>query len=279
MGCSHMDIHSSANSQNENYNNDDNDDMCKPVLKLNNDMNNDNDNSNDEDRDERVYKKKRNRTKKKSTLSHKRNQNRIATDVPSYINDRYGYNQPRHHYTEFTIKNDSVLMHSGTMATNHNKKSFSNKIANSNTIRKSECNGVVIVETMNECVFKDITREMIYQMVEKGLEGCIIANDKQPERGKTVTRKQYETIAEIVYNQIQEGVKTKNPKRKVDLKDIDYSCIENINVKVRIRKLTAELIRETCFKGKNVTQMQIENEMNNISQGQPNINIMTIELS
>ena len=72
-------------------------------------------------------------------------------------------------------------------------------------IRRSQCNGVVIVENLKEYLPSDITKENILQMVENALEGSIVEDESQVVRGKTVSRKQVEAIADIVYLRLQDG--------------------------------------------------------------------------
>ena len=42
--------------------------------------------------------------------------------------------------------------------------------------------------------------------------------------------------------------------------------------------LTPEFLRNTVFKNKNPTPQQIENAMKNLSQGNENVKVLTIEL-
>ena len=163
-------------------------------------------------------------------------------------------------------------------------------------IRRSQCNGVVIVENLKEYLPSDITKENILQMVENALEGSIVEDESQVVRGKTVSRKQVEAIADIVYLRLQDGddepekeqttpvsstpVKEEEQKRQnVNRKTkVRYSCINQLFVTVGMRELTPELLRETCFKNKQVTQIQIDNAMKNLSQGMKDVKVLTIEL-
>ena len=173
------------------------------------------------------------------------------------------------------------------------RRSTSNKKTD---MRKSQCNGVVIVENLKEYLPSDITKENILQMVENALEGSIVEDESQVVRGKTVSRKQVNAIADIVYLRLQDGddepekeqtkpvtstpekeeeQKKQNVKRKTKVR---YSCINQLFVTVGMRELTPELLRETCFKNKQVTQLQIDNAMKNLSQGMKDVKVLTIEL-
>lgn len=172
-------------------------------------------------------------------------------------------------------------------------------------IRKSQCNGVVIVENLKDYLPENITKENIRQMVENALEGCIVEDESKVVRGKTVSMKQVDAIADVVYLRLQDGddeneeKKKKKEEEKKDAqennKQIDtaescdrplikrktkvrHSCINQLFVTVGLRDLTPELLKETCFKNKEVTQMQIDNAMKNLSQGIDNVKVLTIDL-
>ena len=204
------------------------------------------------------------------------------------------------------------------------------------TIRKSQCNGVVIVEDIKEYLPTNMTKDTIYQMVENALEGCIVDDESKAVQGKTVTRKQVNTISEIVYLKLKDEEEeehqekednekkekeekeskdlsfnnpgTSNPENPVSKSSVvlpslvprmtrstkslldstgkevqrknkvRYSCINNLRVKVGMRDLTPELLKETCFKNKQVSEVQIDNAMRNLSQGVENVKVLTIEL-
>ena len=71
-------------------------------------------------------------------------------------------------------------------------------------------------------------------------------------------------------NEVRSNIKSKTKVR--------YSCINQLFVTVGMRDLTPELLKETCFKNKEVTQIQIDNAMKNLSQGMKDVKVLTIEL-
>ena len=216
-------------------------------------------------------------------------------------------NQQQNHYQKRLSEYDQLRATNSMTSTTERtyKRSLSKR--SPSDIRRSQCNGVVIVENLKDYLPENITKENIHQMVENALEGCIVEDESKVVRGKTVTMKQVDAIADIVYlrlqdeddeNESEEKKKKQEEEKKDDQqnnKQIDttetdarplikrktrvrHSCIDQLFVTVGLRDLTPELLKETCFKNKQVTQMQIDNAMKNLSQGIDNVKVLTIEL-
>ena len=175
-------------------------------------------------------------------------------------------------------KNNNSMISNMTVRQSSNTHSFSKRLSQSD-IRRSECNGVVIVENIRKHLPKEINEQMIYELVANSLEGCVIeeSNDNNTEQcvdkmgNKMVTQEQVKAIAEVVYDKLVDGDNVKRKKKS--------SIINGLNVRVGIRKLTPSLLKKTCFKGQNVTKMQIDNALKNISQGEENVRILTVEIN
>ena len=158
----------------------------------------------------------------------------------------------------------------------------------SSDLRKSECNGVVIVENLKDYLPENITKEDILQMVENALANQIEEDESKVVRGKTVSRRQVEAIADIVYLRLKDEDNEDKPAiiNSTDIKKpiekrrtrVRHSCINQLFVTVGMRDLSPELLKETCFKGKEVTELQIENAMKNISQGMKDVKVLTIDI-
>lgn len=99
------------------------------------------------------------------------------------------------------------------------KKSFTTRKQES--LRKTERNGFIMVENIKEYLPQDITEEMVYEMVEQALGGSVVDDESKVEKGKTITRKQLNAIAEVVFqhlkqenNTIIEEVENENKKQE-----------------------------------------------------------------
>lgn len=177
--------------------------------------------------------------------------------------------------------NNSTICTSTTSARQSSHiQSFSKRLSQSD-IRRSECNGVVIVENVRKHLPKDINEDMIYELVANSLEGSIIDDERNTtdkQGNKLVTHEQVKAIAEVVYDKLIDDDNTNNNNNTRRKKKCS-SVINGLNVRVGIRKLTPSLLKKTCFKGQNVTKMQIDNALKNISQGEDNVRILTVEIN
>jgi hypothetical protein len=191
----------------------------------------------------------------------------------SYIHPKHIHNSTIPITTTTTSSAHRQSMHTQSFS----KRSFSKRLSQSD-IRRSECNGVVIVENIRKHLPKDINEDMIYELVANSLEGSIIDNNNantistDKAGNKLVTHEQVQAIAEVVYDKLVDGDNNTSKRKK------RASIINGLNVRVGIRKLTPSLLKKTCFKGQSVTKMQIDNAMKNISQGEENVRILTVEI-
>ena len=175
--------------------------------------------------------------------------------------------------------NNSTICATTTARQSSHTQSFSKRLSQSD-IRRSECNGVVIVENVRKRLPKDINKDMIYELVANSLEGSIVdekGNTTDKQGNKMVTQEQVKAIAEVVYDKLVDGDNNNNNNARKRKKR--SSIINGLNVRVGLRKLTPSLLKKTCFKGQNVTKMQIDNALKNISQGEDNVRILTVEIN
>jgi hypothetical protein len=174
--------------------------------------------------------------------------------------------------------NNSTICATTTARQSSHTQSFSKRLSQSD-IRRSECNGVVIVENVRKHLPKDINEDMIYELVANSLEGSIVdekGNTTDKQGNKMVTQEQVKAIAEVVYDKLIDDDNNNNNARRRKKRS---SIINGLNVRVGLRKLTPSLVKKTCFKGQNVTKMQIDNALKNISQGEDNVRILTVEIN
>ena len=175
--------------------------------------------------------------------------------------------------------NNSTICATTSARQSSHTQSFSKRLSQSD-IRRSECNGVVIVENVRKHLPKDINEDMIYELVANSLEGSIVdekGNTTDKQGNKMVTQEQVKAIAEVVYDKLVDGDNNNNNNARRRKKR--SSIINGLNVRVGLRKLTPSLLKKTCFKGQNVTKMQIDNALKNISQGEDNVRILTVEIN
>ena len=159
-----------------------------------------------------------------------------------------------------------------------------NLIHRKSIFRKSQCNGIVIVDNLKNYLPENISKEEINEMVYNALEGCIVDDITKVIRGKTITKEQADAIANIVFDKVkcdkndsdnEEEIKKDKFQRR---KSRRYSILNQVFVNVGMTDLTTDFLKKTVFKNKNPSEQQIENAMKNLSQGNGNVKVLTIEL-
>lgn len=200
--------------------------------------------------------------------------NSINNNNLSATHQSFSYIHPKQQHEH----NSTICTTTSARQSSHTQ-SFSKRLSQSD-IRRSECNGVVIVENVRKHLPKDINEDMIYELVANSLEGSIVdekGNTTDKQGNKMVTQEQVKAIAEVVYDKLIDGDNNNNNNARRRKKR--SSIINGLNVRVGLRKLTPSLVKKTCFKGQNVTKMQIDNALKNISQGEDNVRILTVEIN
>ena len=168
------------------------------------------------------------------------------------------------------------------------------------TLTKSQFNGVTIVNNIKDYLPQNITKEEIREMVYNVLEDKIVDDISKVIRGKTITKEQVDAIVNIVYDKVKgdkndsdDENKKKNNNNNINnnsngnnnivrrnerRKSRRYSILNQVFVNIGLTDLTPEFVKNTVFRKKNPTQQQIDNAIKNISQGNPNVKVLTIEL-
>ena len=183
------------------------------------------------------------------------------------------------------IEEENLIKNETNEINPENKKEINrNSIRRRSSIRKSQCNGIVIVDNIKNYLPENITKEEINEMVYNALEGCIVDDISKVIRGKTITKEQADAIANIVFDKVK-GDKNDSDNEDENKKDKfqrrksrRYSVLNQVFVNVGMTDLTPEFLKNTVFKNKNPTQQQIDNAMKNLSQGNCNVKVLTIEL-
>ena len=183
------------------------------------------------------------------------------------------------------IEEENLIKNETNEINPENKKEINrNSIRRRSSIRKSQCNGIVIVDNIKNYLPENITKEEINEMVYNALEGCIVDDISKVIRGKTITKEQADAIANIVFDKVK-GDKNDSDNEDENKKDKfqrrksrRYSVLNQVFVNVGMTDLTPEFLKNTVFKNKNPSQQQIDNAMKNLSQGNCNVKVLTIEL-
>ena len=114
-----------------------------------------------------------------------------------------------------------------------------------------------------------ITREEIKDMIYNAFGEGLVNDKKYYIPGKTVTREQADAIVDLIEQYIKDDTNLENFESK--------SILDGVNLTIDLVDLNKDIIKEKMFKGKNPSNTQLENILKNLSQGQNNVKILSIE--
>ena len=135
--------------------------------------------------------------------------------------------------------------------------------------RKFKFNGITVIQNLKEYIPNDITKEEIREMVYNAFGEGLVDDDKYYIPGKTVTRKQANEIINLIESYIREDEFVSNLENK--------SILDGVNLVIDLVDLNKDIIKEKMFKGKNPSELQLENTLKNLSGGLSNIKILSID--
>ena len=227
---------------------------------------------------------------------NKKNSDKSQKDAETYsIQDQeklnFGKNQDKDNYinrnNDFIILNKRNIYNGNDLITNVNRSQNYNKnIYISHTAesikmeitnqkrdlpyRKFKFNGITVIQNLKDYIPDHISKEEIKEMVFNAFgEGIVDNNSNYYIPGKTVTREQANAIVDLIERYIKTDSNVENLQ--------DNSILNGVNLTIDLVDLNKEIIKEKMFKGKEPTDVQLENILKNLSQGQKNVKILSIE--
>ena len=135
--------------------------------------------------------------------------------------------------------------------------------------RKFKFNGITVIQNLKDYIPSDITREEIKDMVYNAFGEGLVEDNKYYIPGKTVTRKQADEIIKLIESYIKEDAIVNNLE--------NASILNGVNLIIDLVDLNKNIIKEKMFKGKNPSDLQLENILKNLSGGLKNIKVLSIE--
>ena len=135
--------------------------------------------------------------------------------------------------------------------------------------RKFKFNGITVVQNLKDYIPDQISKEEIKEMVYNAFGEGIVDNNNYYIPGKTVTIEQANAIVDLIERYIKTDSNVENLQ--------DNSILNGVNLTIDLVDLNKEIIKEKMFKGKDPTDVQLENVLKNLSQGQKNVKILSIE--
>ena len=135
--------------------------------------------------------------------------------------------------------------------------------------RKFKFNGITVIQNLKDYIPSDITKEEIKDMVYNAFGDGLVDDKKYYIPGKTVTRQQANEIVNLIESYIKEDAIVTNLEND--------SILNGVNIIIDLVDLNKDIIKEKMFKGKNPSDLQLENTLKNLSGGLSNIKVLSIE--
>ena len=135
--------------------------------------------------------------------------------------------------------------------------------------RKFKFNGITVIQNLKDYIPSDITKEEIKDMVYNAFGDGLVDDKKYYIPGKTVTREQANEIVNLIESYIKDDAIVTNLENN--------SILKGVNLIIDLVDLNKDIIKEKMFKGKNPSDLQLENTLKNLSGGLSNIKVLSIE--
>ena len=135
--------------------------------------------------------------------------------------------------------------------------------------RKFKFNGITVIQNLKDYIPNDITKDEIKDMVYNAFGEGLVDDNKYYIPGKTVTRQQANEIVNLIESYIKDDAIVTNLEND--------SILNGVNIIIDLVDLNKDIIKEKMFKGKNPSDLQLENTLKNLSGGLSNIKVLSIE--
>jgi hypothetical protein len=176
--------------------------------------------------------------------------------------------------------NDKIII---SQVTDDNKDALSNVATEGVTTtdgqilatRKQQCNGVTILQGIEECFSEDLDEDDILQIVGDALADHIIEGCDEQIPG-TVTFDQVRVIAKILYKKINKKDDEDEKDGEINMKN--YPELKGLNIRIGVSQLTKDVIKKMMFSGQKVDDCQIDLTYANLIKDNSNMKALSIEI-
>ena len=176
--------------------------------------------------------------------------------------------------------NDKIII---SQVTDDNKDALSNVATEGVTTtdgqilatRKQQCNGVTILQGIEECFSEDLDEDDILQIVGDALADHIIEGCDEQIPG-TVTFDQVRVIAKILYKKINKKDDEDEKDGEINMKN--YPELKGLNIRIGVSELTKDVIKKMMFSGQKVDDCQIDLTYANLTKDNNNMKALSIEI-
>ena len=141
----------------------------------------------------------------------------------------------------------------------------------SKSYKKRTFKGLTILENVKQYFPENIERDYIKDMVINALGGNIVNDKSEYVRGKNLTKDQVEGIIDVLFKIVSEN-------ENVEKNEIEDQRLNDIKVNIGFYDANEENIRKFIFKGKNPTDEEVENTLNQFNSGEAETKILAVEI-
>jgi len=149
-------------------------------------------------------------------------------------------------------------------------KEILNEAIEDKAYKKRGRKGLTILENVKEFLPETITRDELKNMVYNCIGDSVVPKSEYV-KGKNLTKDQVEGIIDIVF-------KTVTDEDDNEEKDYDDPRLNDVKVKIGFYDANKENIRKFFFRGKNPTDEEVDNMLNNICGGNENTKLLALDL-
>ena len=213
------------------------------------------------------------------------NENKVDFNNNNYHN--YHNNIYLNKNDDFAILNNENIYNENEIITNVNRRQHKRNEFVANTAeaikmeitnrkqgldyRKYKFNGITVVQNLRDYVPKNITKEEIKDMIFSAFGEGLVDDDNYYIPGKTVTLAQAVAIVNLIENYIKDDSSVEKLEHN--------SLLKGVNLTIDLVELNKDIIKKKMFKGKNPSEVELENILKNLNQGMDNIKVLSIEFN
>ena len=152
------------------------------------------------------------------------------------------------------------------------KNNGKEKVTIDENFKKETRKGLTILENVKEILPNDISKDNIREMVVNALGDTIVEDESKFIKGVNLTKAHVETIVDALFNIVTQTEENEN------IEDDRYKDFKDINISIGFYDANEENVRKFMFKGKNPTDEQVKNTLNQLNSGEVDAKILAIEL-
>ena len=181
-------------------------------------------------------------------------------------------NGNRYNDNEIITRINSKKQYKNNLFVAHTAEAIKMEITNQKNnlyYRKFKFNGITVVQNLKDYIPSNITKSEIKDMVYNAFGEGLVDDKKYFIPGKTILKEHADAIIDLILKYIQDDTNIENLEND--------SILDGLSLTIDLVDLNKDIIKEKMFKGKNPSDIQLENILKNLSQGLNNAKILSIE--